>query len=1279
MTIRAKSRRRLTLLLLVGLALVATGAGVYVHRERQLDAEAAAARTAGLAAFEQGEYGAAMAHLGKALLRLEPDPLTLRRYAQAIIQLPDTDPRHINSAIAALRRCTQMAPEDEDARRTLLKAYVERGALTEAVQLASWFLERDASDAQALLAKARALTQMRRFEQALAVLAGQIRPATPRIEEQLLYLSLMSMLKKPAAQIHARADQVLKAHPADRRFELVEAHARLVTGDEAGAREALARLVDRAGDDATFARLLLADLDTVGLPRESLAVLKTYPTASLERDLRIELVRRLWEAGEGATLPERVAAWNLELSMLPTPVLGYLALALSRLAREAEARAALDILARRDRQDQARAWTLLLRGVTLTQAPSTRARIAACRAALEVDPTNGPSRYELGLAYRDAGEDELAVQTLREAAARARGWAAPVAAGAGILIRAGRLPDAVAAAAEADALGSEDPSVALLLTLTRRAQGAAGGSYAERVLADLDRMALPPMTVLPVRLAMLTVAGREAEAGALIESALGAEEIPPGDLLLACADLSRSAKLGLDARCLERYEALHGNTPALALALAQRASTNAEPERGLAVLHQRRQMAGPAQIAGWDAAEAAYLEARGMADQALAAWRRATDEAPDDVLLLRRALGARSPWHDRAWVHGIIDLLRKATDDTCLWWRFYEARWLLSAPDPAGADFDAAIKLLKAVTEVATEQPEFHLLLASAHERQGRPQEALDELLIAKRNLNQSVGLELQVVRLYQDAGMRAAARDVLQQLLATGITRSDQLLAIATQLARLGERESVLEILERLSANGEDPADVQRRAELYASIGEFERAERLIQGALAKQEGPRALLLAAALAHFGGHPDKAEALLERFQAQSKDPLERERQLADHFRRVGDLGKVEVHLRRVVALGDVAETRDWLGLLSCLLLQGKTDALMATLRSPGAHEGEGTNPSLEEDLLRAAASREDLRRLGAFYVEDEVHRSAAGEAIRTLASVPSGAVLPKMAIDKLRALAREHPAFTGLQLATMETLASAGALQEAVDLGRVMMDRVQVSPEPARLLAYCYRAMKRPDLAADAARQWRSRTMANALEPDLFLAEQSAPEAVLSLLKHYVPAALRQGPAKVLVLYGDAMRRQGKHAELEALLRPHLASNQGVLRTWITLATLAARPGDAAQARAWLAADEIRAAEQAGVDLRVALAEAWQAVAGSERSEEARERARGLLASVTDLGQDRADPQGERRHGAGGGGLREGHRHVARATDCAEQPCDGPNAREPGQGSAAARRGGRAA
>jgi tetratricopeptide (TPR) repeat protein len=164
------------------------------------------------------------------------------------------------------------------------------------------------------------------------------------------------------------------------------------------------------------------------------------------------------------------------------------------------------------------------------------------------------------------------------------------------------------------------------------------------------------------------------------------------------------------------------------------------------------------------------------------------------------------------------------------------------------------------------------------------------------------------------------------------------------------------------------------------------------------------------------------------------------------------------------------------------------------------------------------------------------------------------------------------------------------------------------------------------------------------LEPDVFLAQQSGAAEAVELLEPYVALAAQRGLREVLLLHGEALILTNRAEEVETGLRPHAELGTTSREVWVQLASVAARHGQAALARRWLAADAALPAASVTTELRIQRAVAWQAVADVADDASARQNSRTLINEVPDsagLGPADWERVGQVREGNGDRDLAE--------------------------------------
>lgn len=1215
---RTSMRRRV--LLLFCLVLLSAGAVMQTVRVRSRDAAARRAREAGLAAHERGDHVSAVRELREFIQRLEPDSLALLRFGQSLRRLPNADVAHLEFAEVQLRRCIALDASNLEARGELMDLDLELGRRTETIELANWFLARDPADPRAVRAKAISLAGMSQFDEALRVLDAQVRPGTPRLADHLLYLGLMKELKRDAAEILERARQVEDSNAGDARFRLVGARALILAHRNAEAIDPLRKLAELATVDAEFARFLLASLDDVGLGREAASVLLGLRSQDLDVRLWRELVRRLWQAGSAGILLDRIRTWSVPERDRPTDILGHTALALGAAGRTSDAHRVLELLRARSADPTARGWTRLVEATLLAGPSAASRRITACLTAIELDGANAQSYFVLGKAYRDVGEIDLAIRALQAAAGAAPNWPEPVALGARILAESGRLPSAVAAARAAEARGSSESGVRLLLAMLHADAGAAGGEDLEaRLQREWARLSLGPSETLALRFALAASRPDTAKLTALVTEALSTSGPSTGDVLLAAASLSRSRGLGLEQKCFDRYRSLFGRTPALALTEATVVAGARGAGDGLALLKAASAEGGGGPE--WLAAEASYVEQFGTTTEALEAWRAVLAAGVRDPATARAALDSRSIWADESSTKVAIDALRELTHPNCLWWRVHEARRILTKKSPGPAELAQATQLLEAVVREAPSLARARVLLADGYERSGEWARALDQWKSARAAHGGGAGLDVRIARVLLRTGDWAGARGAIESALgATGSAGKalppDLRVTVASMLSQLGERDRALALLDQLVDSAASTEEVVGRAELYAASGEFSRAQQLIDTLQVEVYDPSILLFAAAVAELQGRGADATRLIEQVKSHLKDPVAQDRLLAAHYARVEDFGRASSCWQRVVAT-DAATDNDWAGWLGCLVHGGRADAAIEALRAARARgrlPRRGGDDDVAEDVLRVASSTPSLRPLGIAHTREPSRRALAAQAIRLISGTEASGA---SAFERTRivALARLNPGFVALQVAVVDFLLRRREFTDAVELCERATAAMPGAPEPYRALAFCHRAAGRKDAAVDAARQWRARSPGVALDADQFLADLSPPAVAVTILEPGIQRALNRGMVDVLVAYARALVLDGRVERAEQTFEPALRV-PGVATAWVRVAEFLGAGRDPARAESWLAREEILALSASDAGLRVELAAAWNAIASATKREDARTRSREALRGI---------------------------------------------------------------
>jgi Flp pilus assembly protein TadD len=392
MIIRAKTKRRL-FILVGGFLLVSVGlATLYAVRTRQVHRELMERRVRGIAAFQRGEYPAALSALAKYVARYPNDGEAVFHLAQARYKVEVPDGGHIQQAIHYFRRAADLQPDNLDAMRLLLDAYLKLGYHSEAVDAAEQLLTKAPQDTAAMRALAVGYAGKRAYDKALTNAEQYTERVPADFQLQRHTLGLYAQHGK-VAQMIPRASKLLEQHPDDGKFELLLAIAYNTVADWTAEDRAYARrlvqrldpqakvdslertdaarfLIKRASQhispDTYFVQILIAELDNIGMSGDAISLLQRAGLNQGDPSLRRILVRRLWEAGRYDEVNRATESIDPGAADNDPEAIGLRAMSLVRLGREDDARKLAEALEKRSDDRHAVAWGAVIRHIFLT-------------------------------------------------------------------------------------------------------------------------------------------------------------------------------------------------------------------------------------------------------------------------------------------------------------------------------------------------------------------------------------------------------------------------------------------------------------------------------------------------------------------------------------------------------------------------------------------------------------------------------------------------------------------------------------------------------------------------------------------------------------------------------------------------------------------------------------------------------------------------------------------------------------------------------------------------
>jgi tetratricopeptide (TPR) repeat protein len=588
MNLHPKTVHRVMVLIVGAGLIVATLVGVYVVRQRQIAAKYVVYRQAGMAAFAQEDYAAALKQLKQYIGKHRTDRDALYAYATSRSRVEEPDGRHLTEGIKAFQMLRDLEPDSKRVQRALLELYTRAYYNTEAIDLADKALAKEPDDVEALRAKAIALERLRRFDEAVAVSEHLNDVAPTNLEGQQLTYRLYQRTDKPAKEVIARAEAMRARYPDDPRFELLLAIAYGQSGDAEKARALLRDSAKRTPpDDPQFVRLLSMVLDRNRMFDESKDLLERAVAERNDPKLLAILVQRLWQNGYAKEAAERLKDLDPKSQASDGELLALRALALFELKRADEAMPIVEALASRTSDSEAQAWSTALATRYAKDAPEPREAIAQYRTALTRDPDNGVIRYMVGEAYERLGESEPALAAWRTAAELLPSWSKPAEKMARALAATGRTEEALmqAIAARRSAPHELSPAITYVVVSFKHLGQSNDPAKVDELLKLCESInaAQPnePET-LPIRIALLARKGKRDEAIHAARSVLSATTRPSSLTLLRLASISRTEKLGLEPEISSLIEQGHEPlTPALALARASELAAGGKVEQGL--------------------------------------------------------------------------------------------------------------------------------------------------------------------------------------------------------------------------------------------------------------------------------------------------------------------------------------------------------------------------------------------------------------------------------------------------------------------------------------------------------------------------------------------------------------------------------------------------------------------------------------------------------------------------------------------------------------------------
>ena len=1076
-------RRKHRIIILVSiLSLVLLGGGAAVlYRQHSLNQRALQSRELGMASAEAGRFKDALHQIGAYLQRYgqNKDAEALFEYARARGKVPLPNGRHLGQAVGLLLQVLSIHPSHDRAQHELLTLYSKANYGQETLDLAREILDRDPEDSAALIAEARALVRLRRFDEALERARHITKVAPENIEGHILVLALMENTAVPEEELLAYPDAQVALDQNGTVYQVVHAVASQLAGRMDEARDWAKRAGEGIQVESSDIELVNSILISFDLYEESLNLLARVAPNSDDSELLRKYCQRLLEAGDTQEVLAQTGSQPAD--KMESALLAIRAMAT---ARENNANDLESIVRElEDRSDDlvANAWAPILRVLFLNEGTSPQEVVRLAAAAIESDPANAYFHYFQGLAYQQLGETEQAIASWQNAATASRAWVEPVLKIAELLAEVGRYREAHAFAHRAYQLAPRSFNVAAMRAeIIGRNVDQLSQSGRQELLRFCEEIQkerpLEPRT-LPLMAELQASQGDTAAAGEVIQSALRSQNELPESVLLKLAQTSEKYNLGLEAACFTRLNETSGMTPALAFVRAISVLRDGDPVGGKELLQAAAAEAG--NTLQWEVSMAQYLEASNS-EEATALWTSIAEKAKDNSMLLHRVLNSQSAWKDPDLIDRVITHLRELTGESAVTWRAARARWLLMTDTSRRSAAEAAT-LLNDTMRSSVPDASRYTILATALERLDNTEGAINCLERASQLSPSPTRIHLELARLHTARGNSDQAINQLTTVLESPLASDGDRRQAAVLLVRENRIQQAIDGLLKLQPeeDRDAPKDLLL-AKLYRSSGQIDKAKAICERVLQEEASADAVYFTADMLASGGQIDEARAILDNL-----DTLEalqagvREMLLAE-FNRV--YGAPEEARRwydaAIAAANDNAII--WRRALAFLIRQDDIPQAIERFSEAAAAcpEDEALTTLAGESALMHRV--EDLPAALPFIlacIEKPESLAAAVEALETIDGNPEsdGTTLA----DEFRKLTERYPNFLTLKMDLVRRYASMNRHGEAADLATQAMYDFRNEIEPALLAAEAHAANGDWLAALSAAREWRRRSPGN--------------------------------------------------------------------------------------------------------------------------------------------------------------------------------------------------------
>ena len=1179
MAMTRKSRKRL-IALGVGIVLLATIGLLAVYaREYQQKRRAQQAYERGIAAFERGDFEAALPDLSFYIGRNRDDAQTMYAFAESRFRVEQPDGGHLPFAERVARQAASLAPDDPRPHELLLKIYPRMGYWVECLDTAKDLLRLDPDDRDALDAAILALIQLERerdirldreseAEETLVLDWLDRHPSDLDVHVlRIELLALQDQLDKAAAE----ATALQAEFPDDPRPHLALAamHAQQTDIDSA-TESLLAAAALPAPDLMTMIRvieitdrLVATDPENERLTRIANGYLEQgRQSPELGPAARTYAAVRAWKRTGEVPAADTLAAAGEGLEDLPADLIGWLGV-LTGIESESGSitEAAMSELGARD-DPSAESWESVLAARDSLDRNDFTATRTKLDDALRADRQNYAAwfllaRLESALGEWQAADEYLDVITSPGADPL---WVQPHFMRAKLLLEHGQVERASQAVREALPYAQADDRVHSSLYLiwvdTLLAKASTGVDVANeldvaKTTLEQTREDNPEATPVLLRLARIySIENGDAVLG-LIDAMVAAETQPDAAFLVDLWSTLWPTNRHAADRALDMAIEIDPEHPAVLYARATRLADSGDVAAAAELLDGTlADLEGDRRLPVLQAA-ARYFDHRDPA--------RARELAEEIVRTFERSpssqtsvLQLNAPWSDHEIIDRAIANLRALSGEQSTAWRIARARRLLTFAD-ADSQQDSAAEaadLLRPVLSANPADPAARVLSAQADLALGARDSALSNLAIAADSSGDPQ-LEIQLIEMLWQAGATDAARGRLEILALASDLSVELQHDRARLLADLGMWPEAIAAYESLARDGAE-ADRLRLAQLYARRGRLSDAKAVFE-AIANDPGSSDTALIATAHHFANEDlERGLALLERGLA-NQEQSEAERTRASFFQAHGRPDRAREILQERAERQGSADAWEDLAQLSMM----QSDQHLARLAVDKGLEIDPEDPMLLaiDAYLRGAESSNQV-------VADLLRKRARelnSEALEAIATAMEDAEDSDDYIRRLDRITRDYPHAVDAWNFLVDACRRAGRTDQAVQAATRAMQAVPTDSAVARQATTVLIDAGRLEEALVVARQWRDRAAGNPYDADITIAsillELGDPEQAIRTLERWEPwegsilTRTDTHPHELQILAACLARRRPPRRGA----RPRLAQSTGRLRLAQTL------------------------------------------------------------------------------------------------------------------------------